>query len=216
MKKNDFVKLEKKLMPHLAPGLATKGSLCFFAPINDTLRGFQFEPSAFNQKDFYVTIFFLPLFVPLKSLHVTFGHRIGGGKRWNSGQVDLEPALAREMREELPFLTGLNTPEDVARTLEPMTELPNPNCLEAFSYALIKSGQIGPAAKALTSLLNSLEVAVPWQNEIASRVALIQDQVSISLQEAKHQLSMWELESVANLGLGSFYFPAGGSPLTCP
>jgi hypothetical protein len=99
----EFVAIEKRLLPNF-PGFAIKGALMFIQPLGDTLRGFHWEPSGFSKKEFYVNAFFLPLYVPTKHLHFTFGHRIGSTKRWSADRSDLETALSSEMQKEASFL----------------------------------------------------------------------------------------------------------------
>src|SRR5436309_2435201 len=121
MTTKEFLAIEKRLLPQF-PGFTTKGALMFIQPLDHTLRGFHFEPSAFSKKGFYVNMFFLPLCVPIEHVHFTFGHRVGPNKRWSADQPDLEVTLGLEMLKEVSFLISLRTANDVARALEPLTK----------------------------------------------------------------------------------------------
>lgn len=215
MKAKDFAELEKRLLPNF-PGFTIKGKLLFVSPVERTLRGFHFEPSAFSQKDFYVNMFFLPLCVPVKRAHFTFGHRIGSEKRWSRDEAGLEANLASEMQKETPFLASLRTPKEVARALEPLSKRLNPHCHEAFAYSLIQAGEIKAAEQALDNLLKLIDTTVPWQKEIASRAQLVRDKLRRNVEEAQKQLDVWENETVSSLGLEAFRpsasFPARERP----
>ena len=200
MKTREFVNLEKRLLQDF-PGFAIKGSLMFISPVGHTLRGFCFDTSGFDKRAFYLWSLFMPLYVPSKHVHFTFGQRLGGNKRWNADQPELEAALRSEMLKQLPFLSSLKTAKDVANALEPLTKGSNPHCHEAFAYTLIQAGKIGAAAEVLDALLKLVDMTVEWQQKIAARVALIQDKLLKNPEEALKQLAIWESETAANLGL---------------
>ena len=105
------------------------------------------------------------------------------------------------MLKELPFLSSLKTPKDVANALEPLTKGSNPHCHEAFAYTLIQAGKIGAAAEVLDTLLKLIDMTVEWQQKIAARVGLIQDKLLKNPEEALKQLAIWESETASNLGL---------------
>jgi hypothetical protein len=149
----------------------------------------------------------MPLCVPVKHLHFTFGHRVGSKKRWSGDQPDLEAALTSEMLKEALFLTGLKTPRDAAKALGPLTKRPNPHCHEAFAYTLIQAGEARAALEALDALLKLTDTTVAWQQEIASRAQLIKDKL-VKPEEAKKQLAIWESETASNLGLEMFRAPS--------
>ena len=177
MPTKDFVAIEKRLLPDF-PGFAVKGALMFIRPLGNTLRGFHWEASAFSKRDFYVNMFFLPLYVPAKHLHFTFGHRVGRNKRWSADSPNLESALSSAMQKDVLFLNSLKTPKDVAEALEPLTKpnkvaYVNPHCYEAFAYALAQAGEITAAGDAINTLLNKTNLTVDWESEIASRAQLI-------------------------------------------
>ncbi len=190
-------------------GFAVKGNLMFIQPLGGTLRGFHWEASAFSRKEFYVNVFFLPLYVPIKQLHFTFGHRLGQTKRWSVDRPDLENDLRSEMKEELPFLMRLETATAVAKALESLTKpnqsgYVNPHCYEAFAYALVRAGDTTAAVRVMETLLQNIHPTVSWENEIASRARLLRDMLEVKPQEAQQQLLLWESTNIHDLGLESF------------
>lgn len=210
MTTKDFLVIERRLLPSF-PRFVSKGRLMFIRPIEHTLRGFHFDPSAFSKRDFYVKVFFLPLYVPANHVHLTFGHRLRNrsGERWSGDQPELEAALRSEMLKEAAFLAGLKTADDVARALEPFAKpnqagYTNPHSYEALAYSLIRAGQAGRAATVIDSLLGSNNSNGDWEREIRARARLIRDRLPESLEEAERQLTVWESETIHNLGLDAF------------
>ncbi len=178
----------------------------FVQPLGNTLRGFHWEPSAFSKTDFYVTVFFLPLYVPTKHLHFTFGHRVGRNRRWCSGSLDLERSLGLEMQKEVPFLNSLKTAKEVAKALEPLTKpneagIVNPHCYEAFAYSLVQAGEIAAASNAIDKLLSNVNLAVGWESEIASRAQQIRNAILKHPENAQELMAVWESETIRNLKL---------------
>lgn len=213
MKIKDFNALQERLLPSF-PGFATKGALMLFAPVAHTLRGFSFEPSSFDKKPFYVTAFFLPMYLPAKHLVFNFGHRVrkNGSDRWSADDPELEHLLTVAMQKELSFLLGLRTAKDVAKALESLAKpnqsgYINPHSLEALAYTLIWAEEITSAAKVVESILQRADRAVAWENEIAVRAQLIGVKLAKSSDAALDQLRVWESETIRNLGLESFVKP---------
>lgn len=201
MKTRDFVHLQKKIVPYLSTRLVVRGSYCYLTPIGDTLKGFYFESSAFSPKHFYVTAFFLPLSVPVSQIHLTFGRRVGANERWDSDQTGVEAALLDAMQRELSFLLELNSPSKLLNALEVFARGGNPHCSEAFAYALIEAGQISRSIEVLRYIMTTIDRTVPWQQEILDRVIMIGGLLPTAVEEAKHRLIKWRLESVRALGL---------------
>jgi len=204
VKTREFVTLEQRLLPSL-PGYAVKGRMMIVVPVVHTLRGFYFEPSGFSSKKFYVNMFFMPLCVPAKHVHFTFGHRVGHG--WDAKEPDLETKLKAAMKGDMRFLLGLRTPKDTAKALEPLTTgnpvtgYVNPHCYEALAYTLITAGELAGAATVIDNLLRSVNFSVSWEAEIASRAQLMKEKLSENPERANQQLLTWEAETVRNLGL---------------
>jgi len=201
MKTSDFARLQKKLLPHLFPRLIVKGSFCYLPQITDTLKGFYFESSAFSPKHFYVTAFFLPLWIPAEYIHLTFGRRVGVNQRWSSDQLDLENALLIAMRRELSILAELDSPAQLLSALEVFARESNPHCIEALAYGLFEMGQVDRSQEVLKSLLTLIDRTVPWQQEIAERATLISSFLPTGIEEVKRRLTKWRTETISALGL---------------
>lgn len=203
MTTKEFIAIEKRLLASF-PGFVTKGALMFIQPLNHTLRGFQFEPSAFSKKDFYVNVFFLPLCIPTRHVHFTFGHRLARGhsERWSVDQPDLEVALRTEMQKDLSFLTNLSTPKGVMKALEPFAKRDNPHSHEALAYVFAQADEVKAALDAIAALLKLTDTTVPWQQEVAFRAQSIRAKLLADPEDARRQLTLWETETINNLGLG--------------
>jgi hypothetical protein len=125
--------------------------------------------------------------------------------------MDLQTSLELEMKKELPFLSTLKTPLDVADALEPLTKRNNPHVHEAFAYMLLKAGKIKEAKSALDRLLQMIESqtkqnsGLAWQLEIARRARELQTKLIANVETARIQLRSWEFETVHNIGLEKFW-----------
>ena len=203
MTTKEFVLIEQRLLPSF-PGFSINKKLMFICPITDILRGFHFEPSAFSKKAFYVDVFFMPLYVPAKQIHFTFGHRVGVGKCWNADLPGLGTELQAEMKSELPMLLNLGTPKNIVRALESFANRKNPHSIEAFAYALIRAKEFTEAAKAIATLLNVIDTRITWQREIGARTQLIKERLATDPRDACKQLNAWQSETTTNLGVDRF------------
>jgi hypothetical protein len=203
MTTKEFVTLEKRLLPALS-GLAIKGRLMFIPPVDHTLRGFNFEPSGFDKRGIYVTAFFLPLCVPRTHISYEFGRRLKG-TGWRADAPDLEATLTEAMRKETPFLCSLRTVQDVVNAVMPFAEnARDPYAHEAIAYMLVRCGNTNDALTAVGQLLASLDLAIPWQHEMAERAKSLKSQLLADPAAAQRQLDAWESETVKNLGLEEF------------
>jgi hypothetical protein len=209
MRLKEFVLLEKRLSQVLED-FVVKGQLLILNPLEHTLKGFHFDGSDFDKKSFYVTAFFMPLYVPAEEIHFTFGRRIRdqGGDRWDMQMPHFESILENVMQEEAKFLRKLRTPQDVARALEPLTKLNsigyvNPHCYEALAYTLAKAGDTAGALTVIDTLLSCVNPAVVWEAKISSRARLIGTALEENPQVAYAQLATWTTENIKNLRLGS-------------
>ena len=205
MTHKEFAQLGKGLLPGL-PGFAVKGPLVFRSPVGHTLQALDFDRSA-DARHFYLHVFFLPLCVPRKHVSFGFGKRIRG-TGWNVDIPDLEAALASAVQTEaVPFLSGLDTPKDVAETMKRLKGESSKDLYvhEAIAYMLALAGESAAAVGWLDRLL-SLPTAElgPWVRDIETRARLIRAKLVENPAKALDQLALWEMESVRNLGLEKF------------
>ena len=205
MKTRDFAYLGKKLVRVCCPELSVKGQLLFLSPVAPILRGFCFDNSGSAAEAFYFWAMFIPLCVPTKHIHFTFGHRLGRHKRWHVDDPDLEITLSAEMKRELPSLESLANLDAVIATLrskaKPNTSnYINPLILEALAYVLILNNN-PDALDVLRSVIHYENSVVPWEAALGKRVALISNLLSHGTAAAISQLRAWEQESLNNLHL---------------
>jgi hypothetical protein len=203
MTTREFVGLEKQLVREL-PGFAIKGRLMFASPVQQVLKGINFEPSAFSKKMFTVTVFVTPFCVPHRHLSLNFGKRLRhkeSGARWDGDMLNLPSELAAVLKSQaVPFLSRANSLRDFVELAKSFS-FENPHTLEAIAYVLARVGDFQQAASVLDQLLEQLDVKVPWQEEMANRAVALRAKVSSNPTEAKHQLETWEAETRQNLGL---------------
>jgi hypothetical protein len=208
MTTKQFTLIAKELLPDL-PGFVVDKSLVFKTPVADVLHGLYFERSA-DVSCFYVSVFFLPLFVPTDLVHGTYGKRIGNALDW---RLD-NPSLLADLRvaihvEGLPFLDSVATLAGVLHYLNAVIERGRPrvnsHILEALAYTLIKAGDYSAALKALAEQQRLLDKAtIPWVIELKARAELVQEKLLLKPKEALAQLEVWRAETVSNLGLQKY------------
>ncbi len=205
MKVKDFTKLWKQLLPQL-PGFAIEKKLIFKSPVEDFLHGLYFESSA-DADRFYLSVFFLPLFVPRDSVSGTFGKRIGSGTNWRAGNPNLFADLNTAIQNEaMPFLDNVFTLAGVLnylkRTIESGRPRVNSHVLEAYAYTLIKSGDYSSALESLAELKQMLEGdSTPWVVAQFNRAQLIEEKLLPKPDAALAQLEAWKVETIGKLGL---------------
>jgi hypothetical protein len=207
MKTKDFAVLSKWLLPDL-PGFTVKAPLMFILPLQHTLRGLCFESHSYEARQFYVWVFFFPLYVPTKHVSFNMGKRIEPAQKlpWNADAPNLIADLSTALRREaLPFLSEIESPQDVANGALSLRQLQDPYVRQAMAYALARAGNVSKAVPALDELARLLDARVPWQREMAERAQTLSLQLLGDASEAKRQLDAWEAESVLNLGLEKFW-----------
>jgi hypothetical protein len=205
MKKKQFESVCKSILPTL-PGFACNGWLLYAHPVVHILRGFCCDDSGFDATRFAVSVFVLPLYVPRKQLHLSFGNRLkderGCDKWWNIEESELANKLFSSIqREGLPFLDGVCQPSQVATLVQQLPGNTNPPSLEAIAYSLAMADEYVAAQSALDRLVKALDVNIPWQAEMLERAKLLGQKLSSNPQGAKQLLAEWEQATIKNLGL---------------
>lgn len=205
MKTKDFTKIWKQLLPQL-PGFVMEKKVMFQAPVKDLMRGLYFESSA-DAEWFYISVFFLPLFVPNDSVHGTFGKRIGRDSNWNGNNPNLLADLTAAIQNEaVPFLDDVATLTGVVNYLRENIDRGRPrvnsHVLEAYAYTLIKSGDYTSASESLAELKGRLAAStIPWVMEQRNRAQTIEEKLLQNPEAALEQLEAWKAETIAKLGL---------------
>jgi hypothetical protein len=84
----EFSSLGRKLLPIL-PGYAVKGAMILAQPIEPVVRGLHFDGSSHDADIFYIYVFYMPLCVPCRFVHLTFGSRLRQLNGWGLFPVEL-------------------------------------------------------------------------------------------------------------------------------
>lgn len=212
MKTKDFAKIGKQLLPQL-PGFVMEKKVMFKAPVKDFHYGLYFESSA-DAERFYISVFFLPLFVPTDAVHGTFSKRIVSGNNWRAGNPNLLADLTVAIQSQaMPFLDDVATLTEVVNYLRTNIDRGRPrvnsHVLEAYAYTLIKSGDYSSALESLAELKERLAAStIPWVMEQRNRAQLIEERLLQNPELALAQLEAWKAETVANLGLQKYVVSA--------
>lgn len=196
------------------PGFVMEKKVMFQAPVEDFLRGLYFESSA-DADRFYLSVFFMPLFVPDDSVHGTFGKRIGRDSNWNANNPNLLADLTAAIQNEaLPFLDNVATLTEVVNYLRTNIDRGRPrvnsHVLEAYAYTLIKSGDYSSALESLAELKERLAAStIPWVMEQRNRAELVEGKLLQNPAAALAQLDAWTAETIGKLGLEKYREPVG-------
>jgi hypothetical protein len=211
MKTKEFTAIGRKLLPYL-PGFVVNGKMMFIPPVDDFLRGIYFENSS-GTNDFYLRVFFLPLFVPQDCVSFTHGpDRLRRNNRalWHADDPNLLENLRETIRDEaIPFLNSISTLDGVLNNLKAGVDSDRPrvnsHILEALAYTLIKSGDYSSALTALAELKQRLDKSTtPWVVEQKARAQLIEEKLLQNPETALEQLETWKTETIHKLGLEKF------------
>lgn len=207
MKNKVFAAIGKQLV-NIFPGFTLKSPLFFMYPVQHTLRGLCFESSEFGREQFYVWVFFQPLFVPSDYIYFTHGFRLrkhDERELWDIRQLDLVLDLENAIRNKaLPFLSRIETPRDVAIASFKAYSADNPNIQQAIAYAYAREGDVNQAIVNLDRLLACLDPAVPWQVAMAEPAQLLRKQLLTDPSSAQRQLERWECETAHHLGIEEY------------
>jgi len=210
MKRNEFIKIGKQLLPQL-PDFVVDKNLVFISPVENILRGLSFGGSV-DANTFYVSKFFLPLYVPYEFVHDAFGERlrINGNQGWRNDDPNLIKNLIDTIHSEaIPFFNSVCALTGVLNYLKTNIDISGPrvnsHVLEAYAYTLIKFGGYSPARKSLAELKQMLKGdTVPWVMKQRSRAQLIEEKLSQNPEAALAQLEAWKAETVSKLGLEKY------------
>ncbi len=195
------------LLPHL-PDFTFKGSLLYAEPVEWLLRGFSFEPSAWDRSSFYLWAFIQPLYVPSDHVYYLFGKRLGSGLglrfEEEKRQESMTDLLTCIQQEGIPYLQQIQTPSDVAWKAKEVHPNPaDPYVVEAVAYSLILIGQYSQADKEMTHLLAywEQEAEHDWHYQQMGRVYRVRGALRRAPQEAVHLLEQWRDLTLKNLRL---------------
>jgi hypothetical protein len=203
MKTTELTMIGKRLLADL-PGFAAKGQMLVMRPVGHTLRGIFFDRSV-NPRGFYVQVFIQPLFIP--AVHVAFnvGWRLGGSNHlWSAESPGLISHLTAALkREALPFLSDIQSPQDVARAAASLQKSGDPYVQQAIAYSFARGSDIQRAITALSQLVDMLAIKeqYPWQQEMQRRAEVLKVELQDNPSLAHQRLESWQAETTKQLCL---------------
>jgi len=196
--KNDFLKLERRLLEYI-PGFELRGGWMFIPPAEPVLRGIQFDGSSFDKVSFSVTTFLMPLCLPTSHLWLNFGHRIQPD-RWKAVPDPVEELGPALKAQAMPFLSSTRTLWEFVKVVRAdYFDTPREN--QAIAYALIRSGRVAKGRAALEHLLEQLDLSIGWQRDLAIEADRLKGMLESDPAAAINQLKTWEFETQQHLGL---------------
>ncbi len=202
-------KLLKKLLPRL-PGFAVSRRFLFMCPVKHILRGFCFDRSI-DPLSFYLYVFIQPLYVPRDSVALSFGERLGQSWKYQAdAEAELiENLLERISNEGLPMLRGIETPAQVAETVDQVVRT-NPDdvhVLRARAYSFVLAGEHENAMNIFDRLqtkLNEPDDDRSWVRELLQETQTFRQLLVRSPAAAREKLHEWERYTLTNLRLNKF------------
>jgi hypothetical protein len=205
MIKTKLASLGKRLLPEF-PDLTIKGRLMFVKPIEQVLRGINFEGSKYNDTSFYVTVFVMPLCVPTDHLYFNFGNRVrhlGGGDRWNLEMPNLIAELGSALKlHAIPFFSTISSLPDFVEYAQSHSKAQR--TLEAIGYSLARTGHIGRAIEVFNELFAHIDQNIAWQRDLAKNVNALKTELIDHPVEAQQHLAEYERQTIHTLGLDEF------------
>jgi hypothetical protein len=201
--------MKRHLLPEF-PELDYSGRLLYVAPLDDVLRGFYFDDSAFSRTTVFVEVVVLPLYVPYEHVHFTFGYRLthqADARKVESWDIS-EPVNRREvetmkaaMRDNgLPYLLKLATPLLIAENLIGATKLrDNPVVHQAVAFSLARVGRYPESQERLAALIRQIEDP-RWHRILETSTQLLRA-IDNGAASAIALLERWKGETARTLGL---------------
>ena len=139
------------------------------------------------------------------ALHPTFniGWRLGGGSRtWEADAADVWIELHAALRQDaLPFLTGVGSEQEFARTASLLEKDADPRVQQAIAYALARVGDVEGATPVFNRLLQLLDPSIEWQRTLVAEVSAIRAMLDRDHSAVQRQLDEFEVETRRRLDL---------------
>lgn len=176
MKSSEIRKVINLLKPHM-PGFNSNGAMVYKEK-NGVLHAIYVEDSGLDKKSFYVWVFFLPLYIPLKQLVFTFGKRLSNGRRWTS-DAESTSLLEKEIKNEaLPYLQRIYSAIKISHIIEGIDSGPtgNLNIRQALAYSHAREGDRVKSCKVLKEIIeqvNASKTQYPWKINIREQCRLM-------------------------------------------
>ena len=214
MKLREFESMSKKHLTPELPGFVAKGKLVFETPIGMILRGFCYEPSAWDENVFRIEVLLHPLYIPYEHVVFLISHDLGSiseknqSQKWwniNSGMESVMTDVRKRIQTAgMKWLGQYESPCDVALKGEREGSEDDPHLLRAIAYSWIMCGNQHEAIKAITILqdkLNKAATTTPWMNEMIQETVAVNTVLYQDIEKAKEMLMMMRNDTIAQLGL---------------
>lgn len=187
------------------PGFSVAGQLLVLEPLLHTVRGIFFDRSI-NPRAFYAEVLLQPLYVPSEHFVFNIGWRLGGGcHTWCADDPEMALELIQAIRDEaLPFLSQVNTPNDVVNATRSLNRPADTVGQRAIAYSLILSGEVREAGAIIDQLVSGLDPTILWQRELAETAGSMKRLSEVDHSEAKRQLEAFIPVTTRSLKLERF------------
>jgi hypothetical protein len=201
VKGREFQKFASSFLIPQLPGFVTEGHLIFRVPVENVIRGFIFDSSAFSAEAFHPTAFVQPLYVPHDHITMTLGSRLRGAWEFSRERnQQLADRLLESMRKEgLPLLEELGSPQKIADSAEVLFSTKNHYVRQAAAYSLVLIAEDRKAVQRLDQLLLMLKEmgrgVQTWAQNVYAEVAGLRETVLRDPSEARALLEKWAEKS---------------------
>jgi hypothetical protein len=203
MRKKEFAALGRQLINYLPGFVIAKTGKLVMSPVTHTLRGVSLYGSI-APRDFYAHVFFQPLFLPAEHVALNLGWRIGGAS-WHADEIGVVEQLGALLaREAVPFLSRIDTVDDMIAVIRELRFGTSGYGREALAYCLAKAGHYPEAIDDLNWVAAVANRAIEWQRVAAERAELLAETLRTDPAKAQAMLTRWETESATRLNVAAY------------
>jgi len=179
MKKKEKIILLKEILIALGDDGAKfeiNNDIAFVKPIGNCYRGICIDDSRFSKEEFYIEIFFVPLYIPTDHVYFNNGWRLTRNKNedtWEKGLLkDIVYIIKQNVLEKLLYS---NTDEKLLNIINELNGFSNN--IKTLETKLILAARMGNE-KIINSTYTEIKLQInedsfPWQKNILERVDLI-------------------------------------------
>jgi len=179
MKKKEKIIILKEILIALGDDgtkFEINNDIAFVKPIGNCYRGICIDDSRFSKEEFYIEIFFVPLYIPTDHVYFNNGLRLTRNKNedtWKKGLLkDIVFLIKQNVLEKLLYS---NTDEKLLNIINELNEFSNN--LKTLETRLILAARMGNE-KIIYSTYTEIKLQInqdsfPWQKNILERIELI-------------------------------------------
>jgi len=173
-----------------------RGRLCYRLPVHRVVQGVLGEGSSFDRA-IYIWRVSMPLFVPSKTMTLTWSKRMGVARKYylNDPQA-LSAAIGAAF-------SSIGTEDDalIGIAAQAVQATANRKANEVAAYGQLLLGELSTAAEALARASTGI-AGSPWEHEVIQRVQLISGLLDQQGRDsAIDQLDQWCEQTAGALGL---------------